>query len=313
VIAFGPVPSRRLGLSLGVNPLPEKACSYSCRYCQVGRTNRTEIEPRAWCTPGEVVREVGSRLERLASRGEEVHVLTFVPDGEPTLDVHLGKTIEALRRFGLPIAVITNASLLHRPDVRARLRLADWVSVKVDAATETVWRRVNRPHPSLRFDALREGARIFAQSFEGELVTETMLVRDVNDGEAEVEKTAECVAELAPRRAFLSVPTRPCADAEARPSDERAITRAYALFRERVREVELLTGYEGEAFGATGDPESDLLAATAVHPMREAQVQSLVARSGGGPSVVEQLVEEGRLRRVTWRDRTFYVRPIAPT
>ena len=150
MIAFGPVPSRRLGRSLGVNTIPGKSCTYSCRYCQVGRTPRTEIEPRAFYPPRQVVEEVAARLARLAARREEVHVLTIVPDGEPTLDVHLGETIRALRRFGLPIAVITNGSLLSRPDVRARLRLADWVSVKVDAATRDVWRRINRPDAALR-------------------------------------------------------------------------------------------------------------------------------------------------------------------
>lgn len=313
MIAFGPVPSRRLGRSLGINSIPPKSCTYSCRYCQVGPTPRTEIEPRTFYPPERIVEAVAARLERLASRNEEVHVLTLVPDGEPTLDVHLGETIELLRRFGRPVAVITNGSLLGRAEVRARLRLADWVSVKVDAATESPWRRVNRPHRALRLGAIQEGARVFAKSYEGEFVTETMLVEGINDDEAEVTRTAKRVAELSPRRAFLSVPTRPGADAGVRPPREEAVARAYALFAEQVESVELLTGYEGDDFGATGDPEADVLAATAVHPMRDAQVQALVARSGGDPSVVERLVAQRRLKRVSYRGRTFYLRTLRRT
>jgi wyosine [tRNA(Phe)-imidazoG37] synthetase (radical SAM superfamily) len=297
-----------LGRSLGINNIPAKSCTYSCRYCQVGRTPRTVIEPRAFYPPEQIVEEVAARLARLAGRREEVHVLTIVPDGEPTLDVRLGETIRALRRFGLPIAVITNGSLLSRPEVRARLRLADWVSVKVDAATTAVWRRINRPHAALRLRAIQEGQRIFAETFEGELVTETMLVDGVNDDESEVDRTARRVAQLAPRRAFLAVPTRPGAEASARAPGQERVTRARALFARHVREVELLTGYEGDDFGATGDPEADLLAATAVHPMRAAQVEALLGRSGAGASVVERLLAAGRLKKVTHGGEIFYVR-----
>ncbi len=308
MIAFGPVPSRRLGRSLGINTIPAKSCTYSCRYCQVGRTLDTEIEPRAFYAPERIVAEVETRLAQLAARGEEVDFLTIVPDGEPTLDVNLGRTIQALRRFSRPVAVITNASLMAREEVRARLRLADWVSVKVDAATVDVWRRVDRPHPALRLGAIQEGLRAFAETFDGELVAETMLLDGINDGQAEVERTADRIAELAPRRAYLAIPTRPVADASVRPATEARVARAYALFCERLDDVELLIGYEGEAFGATGDPEADLLGATAVHPMREAQVRALVARDGGDMSVVERLLREGRLRRVEYEGHDFYVR-----
>ena len=308
MIAFGPVPSRRLGRSLGINTIPVKACTYSCRYCQVGRTVDTQLEPRTFYAPAEVVRDVEARLARLADRAEEVHVLTIVPDGEPTLDVNLGRTIQALRQFSLPIAVITNASLMAREDVRARLRLADWVSVKVDAASVDTWRKVNRPHPALSLAAIQEGLRAFAQTFAGELVTETMLLDGLNDGEAEVKLIAERVGELAPRRAFLAVPTRPTADAGVRAASEASVVRAYALLREQVDEVVLLTRHEGETFAATGDLVDDLLGATSVHPMREAQVRALVARSGGHASVIDRLVAERRLNRVTYAGKVFYVR-----
>jgi len=105
MLIFGPVPSRRLGRSLGINNIPPKSCTYSCVYCQVGPTARTEVVPRAFYAPARIVREVKRHLSRLRERGERVDYLTFVPDGEPTLDDQLGETIERLRPLGIPIAV----------------------------------------------------------------------------------------------------------------------------------------------------------------------------------------------------------------
>jgi wyosine [tRNA(Phe)-imidazoG37] synthetase (radical SAM superfamily) len=120
MLTFGPVPSRRLGRSLGINNIPPKSCTYSCVYCQVGPTPRTEVLPRAFYAPTQIVQEVKAHLARLRERGERVDYLTFVPDGEPTLDSRLGETIDRLRPLGIPIAVISNGSLLSREDVRER-------------------------------------------------------------------------------------------------------------------------------------------------------------------------------------------------
>jgi len=118
MIAYGPVPSRRLGRSLGVNNIPPKACTYACVYCQVGQTLDMQIERREFYRPEDVAREVGDRLEEVQKVGDPIDFLSFVPDGEPTLDINLGREIELLRPSGLPIAVITNSSLLSLPDVR---------------------------------------------------------------------------------------------------------------------------------------------------------------------------------------------------
>ena len=179
-IAFGPVPSRRLGRSLGINNVPPKACSYSCVYCQVGRTPEEGIEPRSFHAPADVIAAVTSRVRALRERREPIDYLTFVPDGEPTLDSHLSAAIDGLRPLDLPIAVISNGSLAWRADVRAALARADWVSLKVDAVDDDLWRRINRPHPELQGGVVREGMLRFAEAYAGELASETMLVRDVS-------------------------------------------------------------------------------------------------------------------------------------
>jgi len=176
MLAFGPVPSRRLGQSLGINNIPPKSCSYSCVYCQVGPTKQTATVPRTFYDPDALAAAVTKRVQALRAQNEKIDFLTFVPDGEPTLDEHLGDAIELLKPLGLPVAVITNGSLLWRPEIRERLAQADWVSVKVDAVHQDAWARINRPAPSLRLSEILEGVRRFASAFEGFLATKTMLI-----------------------------------------------------------------------------------------------------------------------------------------
>jgi wyosine [tRNA(Phe)-imidazoG37] synthetase (radical SAM superfamily) len=306
-LAFGPVPWR-LGHSLGINNVPPKACSYSCVYCQVGRTPVEEIVPRAFFPPGEVVAAVTRRVEALRERGEPIDALTFVPDGEPTLDRHLGEEIEALRPLGLRIAVISNGSLAWREEVREALARADWVSLKVDAVEPAVWRAVNRGHAALRMEVVLDGMLRFAAAFAGELATETMLIEGLNDGDASIETPAAFLERLRPHIAYVAVPTRPPAEPWVRPAREDAVNRAYQRFAERLPRVELLTEFEGTAFGTAGDPVGDLLATTAVHPMREDAALALFERVGADRSLLQRLVDEGRLEKVCYRGHTFYVR-----
>ena len=161
-----------------------------------------------------------------------------MPDGEPTLDGNLGEEIKMLRPLGTAIAVISNASLVWRPDVREALAKADWVSLKVDSVKDESWRRTNRPHGDLRLASILEGIAEFARVYRGELVTETMLVRGVNDDDAGVGETARFIATLDPRTAYLSVPTRPPADEWVRAPTEVVVTRAFQAFNGELGNVE---------------------------------------------------------------------------
>jgi len=308
VTIFGPVPSRRLGQSLGIGNVPPKTCSYSCVYCQVGPTPATEIEPRAFWSPDSVVEAVRRHVDKLRAHNERVDFLTFVPDGEPTLDRNLGQEIDGLRSIGIPIAVISNGSLVWRADVRAALGKADWVSLKVDAADEATWRKINRPATSLALATVLDGMLQFAAGFRGELATETMLVRSINDSDAAIESAAVFVERLQPRIAYIAAPTRPPSEPWVLPASEEAFNRAFQQFAKRLPRVELLTGFEGTGFGTTGDAVQDLLAITAVHPMREDAVLELLKKTHSDRAVLDRLVADGRLRPVTYQDRIFYLR-----
>jgi len=307
-IAFGPVPSRRLGRSLGINNVLPKVCSYSCVYCQLGRTIKMTAERQEFHVPEDLAQAVREQVDRVRDSGEEIDYLTLVPDGEPTLDLNLGREIELLRPLGIPIAVISNSSLIWHEEVRAELLKADWVSLKVDSTKEDVWRRVDRPHGSLALDTILLGMREFSSAFRGRLVTETMLVRGVNDHPEHLAEVAQFLAQLGPSAAYLSAPTRPPAEDWVRPPTEENLTQAYHILNERLEKVEYLIGYEGDAFASTGDARQDLLSITAVHPMRREAVAKLLSGAKADWAVVEELLGAGLLVEARYAGNVFYVR-----
>ncbi len=309
-IAFGPVPSRRLGRSLGINNVPAKTCSYACVYCQLGPTTAQTTEPQAFFTPGQVANAVATRLQQVTASGAGVDFLTFVPDGEPTLDARLGESIAAVRTHGIPVAVISNASLLWRPEVRNALSGADLVSIKLDSVDEAVWRRINRPPAALGLAQVLEGIRRFAADFGGRLVSDTMLISGLNDSPEPAAATADFLAGIRPHTAYLAVPTRPTAVAELRGPDEVSLLRVQHLFASRLERVELLVQHETGAFAHTGNARDDLLAVTAVHPMREDDLRRLLAADHAEWSLVESLLAEGALKALSFEGETYFLRPV---
>jgi wyosine [tRNA(Phe)-imidazoG37] synthetase (radical SAM superfamily) len=171
LIAFGPVPSRRLGQSLGINNIPPKNCTYSCIYCQVGVTGTLTTERKEFYGVDDIVRKTKKKISEAGKKGEIIDYLAFVPDGEPSLDINLGREIAELKMFGINIAVITNASLVWDKSVRDDLTGADWVSLKIDAVTEKLWRKINRPHRSLKLENILQGISEFSKVFKGTLAT----------------------------------------------------------------------------------------------------------------------------------------------
>ncbi len=311
MIAFGPVPSRRLGRSLGINNIPPKVCTYSCVYCQLGRTNRMRAARQDFFQTSDILTAAEEKVEEAKHGGEPIDYLAFVPDGEPTLDLNLGSSIRALQGLSIPVAVVTNSSLLYLPQVRQELLEADWVSVKVDSVRESSWRAVDRPHGGLSLASVLRGVEAFAREFSGELQTETMLVAGFNDGEEDLRATAEFLGRLKPAKANISIPTRPPAEERVRPPGERVLSSAYGIFKDQLPRVEILSGYEGDAFACSGDVRQDILSITAVHPMRESAVRKTLAGVGARWEVVVELLESGQLVEVEYKGHRYYLRPIA--
>lgn len=311
MIAFGPVPSRRLGKSLGINNIPDKVCSYACVYCQIGKTLRMEVKRRPFYPPELIFEEVRRKVEKVWERGERIDYLTFVPDGEPTLDANLGEEIEMLKSLNIPLAILTNSSLIWREDVRNDLLKLDFVSLKLDAVTEALWRKVDRPHKTLKLDKILEGILEFRRDFKGKIVTETMLIDGINYGD-EFREIAEFLKELKPDMAYIAVPTRPPWEKWVKPAREDVINMAFHVFADAIGEerVEYLIGYEGNAFAFTGNVEEDILSITAVHPMREDALRELLKKANAGWDIVEKLIAEGKLIALEYGGKKFYMRKL---
>jgi len=307
---FGPVPSRRLGFSLGINNIPPKVCTYSCIYCQIGKTITLQCERQAFYEPDDLAREIKEKVNELKKRDTKIDYLTFVPDGEPTLDINLGKITELIRPLNIKIAVITNGSLINQKDVRENLKKADLVSLKVDAATKKIWRRTDRPYKSLDLNAILDGMLEFKAIFKGEIITETMLLKGMNDTYEEAKKIADFLKLLKPTKSYISIPTRPTAVKGILPASDEALNIAYQIFTQNVDNVEYIIGYEGNEFGFSGNVEEDLLGITSVHPMREEAVREYLKKAGADWHVITDLIKGGSLIELEYQGKNFYMRKL---
>ncbi|MFW6064959.1 MAG: radical SAM protein [Candidatus Natronoplasma sp.] len=309
-IAYGPVPSRRLGHSLGINNIPPKICTYSCVYCQLGRTLKMQVQREDFYPLEKIVESLEQKIDNALKKDESIDYLTFVSDGEPTLDINLGEEIETVKKFGHKTAVISNSSLIWDKDVREALSKADWVSLKMDAVSPELWKKINRPHKSLDIDRILEGIHEFSDLFTGQLNIETMMVEDLNDDPTELEKITDEIADIGADKSYISIPTRPPSEDWVEPPSEEKIMKAYQIFKDKDIDVEYLIGYEGDKFASSEDVTEDLLSITSVHPMRERQVQRLLDKKSKGWGEVYKLIDDGKLVETQFKDEKFYMRKL---
>lgn len=307
MIVFGPIQSRRLGLSLGINNIPRKHCSYACVYCQVGATNPMQINFQTFYGPDEIVTLIKNKVKLVQETGQQVDYLTFVPDGEPTLDLNLKDSLAILKPIGLPLAVISNGSLINRQEVQNALALADWVSLKVDSVNDSTWKEVNRPHGQLRLKQILEGMLDFSQKTGGQLVTETMLVAGVNDDEISITELVKFLKKLNPRTAYIGLPIRPPCENWVKIPQAFEINRVYQQFKDQLPNVELLGDIDPNPFVSRTAFEEELLSIVAVHPLNQFSVHKMTEQAGVPWETVRTLVEENKLQMVNYRGTTFYL------
>lgn len=231
---FGPVPSRRLGQSLGIDLFSGKHCSYDCVYCQVGRTPQTSIERGEWVPESDVRAEIELKL----STKPHIDYITFSGSGEPTLSTSLGSLLRWLRSRGEhKTAVLTNGSMLWHEGVRADLMEADLVVPSLDAVDETIWRTINRPAPQLDFLAVMDGLATFCNIFKREIWLEILLVASINDGEKHLSELAHKIHDLKVTRVQIHTVTRPPAESFAQASPMDRLERLASLIGDRAEIV----------------------------------------------------------------------------
>lgn len=272
--AFGPVPSRRLGQSLGIDPVPFKTCNWNCVYCQLGRTRPLTNERKNFFPPEEIIDQVKEALE--AHKPGEIDWVTFVGSGETTLHSDLGVMIRQVKALtSLPVAVITNGSLLYLPEVRQELLEADAVLPTLDAGNERLYRKINRPHPAITFNRIIDGLISFRKEYHGKLWIEVMLIKDLNDTESELKRIAAKLIRIHPDEVHIVLPDRPPSEPWVRPTDEEGLLRAQAILGNVARIIHPAAG----TFDLSGSEDlvDAIVGIITRHPIRETDLVKALA------------------------------------
>ena len=204
---FGPVPSRRLGRSLGIDLVPSKTCTYDCLYCQVGRTTQKTTERKNWASVDEIIAELKNKLS------SKPDFITLSGSGEPTLNSGCGLLIEKIKQItDVPVAVITNGSLLFMPQVREDLKRADVVMPTLVAGDEETFKKINRPSSEITFDKMLGGLIDFRKEFTGKYWLEVFIVSGLNDSDEQIDKIAKCIEKIRPDKVQINTITSPPAE-----------------------------------------------------------------------------------------------------
>ncbi len=296
---YGPVPSRRLGRSLGVSLVPPKTCTYSCVYCQLGRTTDQTVERRSFFPPADILGEIGNALE---VKGDVDHI-TFIGDGAPTLSSDIGLLIGQVKeRFDVPVAVVTNGSLLFDARVRAELMAADRVLPTLATAEYKTWRRMHRPHGDLVLYAVIEGLVNFSQEYGGDLWLEVMLVHGLNDSDVSLKALRESIQRIRPGRVDLLTPIRPpTEDWVEVPEPDRVLRAEELLGSSEAMVSEADAPFDAADFGSCREA---VLTICSRHPLRERIARDLCTRLNGEGAVEEMLFDE-EIHTVRWRGETY--------
>ncbi len=272
---FGPVPSRRLGQSLGIDTIPLKTCNWNCVYCQLGRTMPLTNERREYVPVEDILLEAEQVLRSRVNG--EIDWVTFVGSGEPTLHSKIGELIQSVKNMtSLPVAVITNGSLFYMPEVRAELSIANAILPTLDAGTSDLYRKINRPHPQITFERLVDGMIAMRYEYRGKLWVEVMLVRGVNDTKVALEDIAKILLRVKPDAIHINLPTRPPAEPWVQLPDEEGLMRAMSILgsiAEVVHPAEGsfdLSGYENLV--------DAVMSIITRHPMRQDELERTLSR-----------------------------------
>ena len=299
---YGPVPSRRLGRSLGIDMVPHKTCCYDCVYCQLGPTTNHTMKVAEYTPAHEIILD----LERWLRLDGEADYLTFAGSGEPTLQDRLPDIMAVAREHSdIPLALLTNGALLWTEHGRSCAMLADVVMPSLDAATPETFERVNRPCPGLALERIIEGLIETTAATPGETWLEVMLVRGVNDSDAEIEAIAAVAERMAPERIQINTVVRPAPSGAQRVSDE---TLAHACDLLGPRAEVIPSAWERGAPTGARRSEEDVMALLACRPCRlEDVANGLDMHLNEAGKYVQHLLSEGRISQRLQDGRTYYI------
>ncbi len=307
-IVFGIVPSRRLGQSLGISPIPKKTCNYSCVYCQLGRTTEYTRERQMFFDVDYIIHELKEYLNTIVP--SQYDIITIVGDGEPTLYLGLGDLIKRIKNIqNKPVAVISNGSLIMEPQIRKELTMADVVLLNFDSWDEQSFRKLNRPLNSIEFINRYKGYIEFRKEFSGIIYLEVMLVKGINDNIESLKKIADLIKDIHPNVVFVNVPVRPPAEQWVKIPDERMIIKAREILD--ARRMDYLP--TGDFTSIELNPTKAVLDIIGRHPMREEDIitflkgrKSLIDVEGLKDEIIKNLRKNPKVQEIAYGTTRFF-------
>jgi wyosine [tRNA(Phe)-imidazoG37] synthetase (radical SAM superfamily) len=300
---FGPVPSRRLGRSLGISPIPEKTCNYTCIYCQLGRTTHF-TNTREKFFP---VKDILNEIEQALKQEKKIDFITIVGEGEPTLYEDLRLLITGIReRTSIPIAVITNGALLYKEDVRNSLLEADVIMPTLDAYSEKMFRKINRPHKEIKLEMVIEGFKKFRKIYFNQIWLEVMLIKNINDDIQSLKEIRKRIDQLNVDRVYINVPIRPPAESWVKIPPTFKLTEAQDILK-----AENIAHFEEiliESVDQETTPENQILSILKRHPLRIEQIYTLFPemKKGEIDLLLDSMRKDEFIESIDYNNRIFW-------
>jgi wyosine [tRNA(Phe)-imidazoG37] synthetase (radical SAM superfamily) len=301
---YGPVPSRRLGFSLGLDLVPYKTCTLDCIYCQLGRTTQKTTARNLYAPTDDILEEI----KKAVKHKQRIDYITISGSGEPTLNSGIGALIKEVKALTtIPVAVLTNSTLLFMEDVQKDLLDADIVLPSLDAASLQVFRRVNRPHHSLNIEAILDGLKKFRKLYRGRIWLEIMLIKGFNDNAEELLRLRNAVSEIQPDMVYLNTVVRPPAEIYAKPlrSDEMVIAKNYFD-----NHCEVIAEFHDQAVGEVPNVEEAIIEMAQRRPLTIIDIANVLGISEANTEKwVNGLKEAGKLKESQYNETKYYSCP----
>jgi len=304
---FGPVPSRRLGRSLGVDLVPYKTCSFDCIYCDLGRTTHKTAFRQPFVSPEEIQKELELTLLVLDKKPD---FITLSGSGEPTLNSNIGQILQGVKEISsIPVAVLTNSSLLTLEEVQKDLLKSDVVLPSLDAITPSLFQYINRPHSSLKIEEILSGLSQFRKQYRGQIWLEILFCRGANDGKDEIEKLKEAIKRIEPDRIQLNTPVRPPAEDFAFPLNLTQLEEIREALGDKAEIVSEFAAPMGEEFISIQDTE--ILNLIKRRPCTAEDIsRALGLHLGEVVKYLEKLVKEGAVHYRMHEHHCYYERAL---
>ena len=298
---YGPVPSRRLGFSLGVDVVPYKTCTLDCIYCQLGRTTQKTIERKLYTQKDSVCEEVQEAL----NKKQRIDYITFSGSGEPTLNSDIGALIREVKKITpVPVVVLTNGTLLFREDVQKDLAEADVVMPSLDAASNVMFQKINRPHDVLNLDSIIRGLKRFRKMYKGRIWLEVMLIKKFNDNTEELSRIKSAISDIHPDRVYLNTVVRPPAEIYAKPLSREEMAAVKNILD---KSCEIIAEFHGQMVGEVQNVEDSIVEMAKRRPVTIVDIANVLGISAANAEKwVNGLKKAGRIKERQYKDQRYY-------